>query len=157
MKILLLALLTLTTIASAQIVVTNTTVVTGKVISGPALTNIVAGVNAMQISPASLTVDALRSASVVPVGNRYRISVSAMPTVLLTTNISDSGMETTIRTVISTRITPVLLEADQMGAIFALAVGDVGNMEPPLTLTNFASMFLARETNGVWKVTARMK
>ena len=141
----------------AQTVTTNTTVTVTKSISDSDLINIVAGVNSMNLSPVKVTPDILQSAEVVPAGINYRIGVTVAPIVILTTNISDTGITTVTKRVVTTQIPTAFLNQPQMSAIFDLAIGKVGNMNPPLTINNFSYMILNHDTNGGWTVLARMK
>ena len=86
MKIILIALCALATIASGQNIITNTSVIASKTIAASDLTNIVAGVNAMNLAPVSVTPESLRSAFVQPAGASYRISVAVQPSLTTTTS-----------------------------------------------------------------------
>jgi len=49
------------------------------------------------------------------------------------------------------------LNATNMQAIFDLAIGQVGNMNPPITITNFSLMTVGQGTNYAgWQVDATM-
>ena len=140
--------------------VTNTLGTASKTISDSNMGSIIAGVNAMGIGSGVVTTSNLDQATVLVDGpGSYRVFVGLRPTVTSVTNISDTGIESVTEKTVSTLVSPISLDSTNMEAIFAMAVGQVGNMSSPLTITNFISLTLGKSTNspGSWRLTAIMK
>jgi len=124
------------------------------------MAGIIAGVNAMGIGPGVVTTSNLDQATVLADGpGSYRVFVNLRPMVTSVTNTSDTGIESVTEKTVSMLVSPISLDSTNMEAIFAMAIGQVGNMSPPLTITNFISLTLGKNTNapGSWRLTAIME
>jgi hypothetical protein len=154
---LLITLLTINVMAQVT-QVTNTSLIVTKTISSNDMITIINGVNNMGIGSAVVTSSNFNQATVIPQGaGLYNVYINLNPTIYSVTNISDTGLQYTSTKTVITIVNPLTLNATNMQAIFDLAIGQVGNMNPPITITNFSLMTVGQGTNYAgWQVDATM-
>jgi len=138
--------------------VTNTLLIVTKTISSNDMITIINGVNNMGIGSAVVTPSNFNQATVIPQGaGLYNVYINLSPSLYSVTNTSDTGLQYVSTKTVTTIVNPLTLDATNMQAIFDLAIGQVGNMNPPITLTNFSTMVVGQGTNvSEWKVQAVM-
>jgi hypothetical protein len=119
---------------------------------------IINGVNNMGIGSAVVTPSNFNQATVIPQGaGLYNVYINLSPSLYSVTNTSDTGLQYVSTKTVTTIVNPLTLDATNMQAIFDLAIGQVGNMNPPITLTNFSTMVVGQGTNvSEWKAQAVM-
>jgi hypothetical protein len=160
MKRIIAILITLLTInVMAQVTqVTNTSLIVTKAISSNDMITIINGVNNMGIGSSVVTSSNFNQATVIPQGaGLYNVYINLSPSLYSVTNTSDTGLQYVSTKTVTTIVNPLTLNAANMQAIFDLTIGQVGNMNPPITLTNFITMVVGQSTNSAgWQVTAAM-
>jgi hypothetical protein len=160
MKRIIAILITLLTInVMAQVTqVTNTSLIVTKAISSNDMITIINGVNNMGIGSSVVTPSNFNQATVIPQGaGLYNVYINLSPSLYSVTNTSDTGLQYVSTKTVTTIVNPLTLNAANMQAIFDLTICQVGNMNPPITLTNFITIVVGQSTNSSgWQVTAAM-
>ena len=138
--------------------ITNTSFTVSKIVSSSDMATIINGVNSMGIGSAAITPSNFNQATVVPQGgDAYNVYINLSPSIYSITNTSDTGLQYVSTKIVTTIVNPLTLYSTNMQAIFDLAIGQVGNMNPPVTLTNFSLMTIGQGTNYAgWQVIATM-
>ena len=126
-----------------------------KDITDQQLSGIIEGVKQMGIrTPTPITITNLNQVVVYPSAEGYTVNIGLNP--IIRTSTTDTGLD--IERVSYPKVRPLTIPPAAMQGIFDLAIGSVGNMNPPLTISNFSVMTLTHPTNHVgWEVQARMK
>ena len=160
MKKIIAVLVTLLAInVMAQVtLITNNSFTVSKTISSNDMITIINGVNSMGIGSAAVTPANFNQATVIPQGSGvYNVYINLSPSIYSVTNTSDTGLQYVSTKTVTTIVNPLTLNSTNMQAIFDLTIGQIGNMNPPITLTNFITMVVGQSTNSPgWQVTADM-
>jgi len=135
---------------------TRTNITVTKTITDEQLAGLISSVSQMHRAfDLGITTTNLLSVTVKRDESRFILQPKLKPIQTFTTN-TVNGAEIVIEQTQQPRVPALSLNAQQMGAIFAAAIGEFGETTPQITLDNFTSITLTQSESG-WIVTAKVE